>query len=132
MERRSGGPLRRVMVSGAYSPCYRHRVAEDALAGCSEGFRAIAAGCVGVHAGEWLGAAWPEQHPRVVIERESESVEVVDARTLRVRYREPYAPALESWMMGIIPKHLLAGTDLNTSPLLRRPVGTPNCSQWRV
>lgn len=52
-----------------------------------------------------------------------ESVDVLDAQTLRVRYREPFAPALESWMMGIIPKHLLEGQDLNTTRFLRRPVG---------
>ncbi len=52
-----------------------------------------------------------------------ESVEVVDPLTIRVRYKEPFAPALESWMMGIIPKHLLEGQDLNTTPLLRRPIG---------
>lgn len=52
-----------------------------------------------------------------------ESMEVLDARTVRVRYREPFAPALESWMMGIIPKHLLEHEDLNTAPFLRRPVG---------
>jgi len=52
-----------------------------------------------------------------------QSVEVLDAHTVRVRYREPFAPALESWMMGIMPKHLLQGEDLNTTPWLRRPVG---------
>src|SRR3989338_5000673 len=53
-----------------------------------------------------------------------ESVEVLDERTVRIRYREPFAPALESWMMGIIPKHLLEQEDLNTATFLRRPVGT--------
>jgi len=52
-----------------------------------------------------------------------ESVDVLDARTVRIRYREPFAPALESWMMGLIPKHLLEGQDVNTTPLLRKPVG---------
>jgi peptide/nickel transport system substrate-binding protein len=52
-----------------------------------------------------------------------ESAEAVDERTFRVRYREPFAPALESWMMGIIPKHLLEGQDLNAAPFLRQPVG---------
>ncbi len=52
-----------------------------------------------------------------------ESLEVLDARTVRVRYREPFAPALESWMMGLIPKHLLEHEDLNTAAFLRRPVG---------
>ncbi len=51
------------------------------------------------------------------------SVEVLDLRTVRVRYKEPFAPALESWMMGVIPKHLLEHADLNTTPLLRHPVG---------
>jgi peptide/nickel transport system substrate-binding protein len=52
-----------------------------------------------------------------------ESVECPDGRTVRVRYREPFAPALESWMMGIIPKHLLEGEDLNTTSFLRHPTG---------
>jgi peptide/nickel transport system substrate-binding protein len=51
------------------------------------------------------------------------SVEAVDERTVRVHYGEPFAPALESWMMGIIPKHLLEGKDLNTMTFLRQPVG---------
>ena len=53
-----------------------------------------------------------------------ESVEVVYPLTVRIRYREPFAPALESWMMGILPKHLLDGEDLNTTRYLREPVGT--------
>lgn len=52
-----------------------------------------------------------------------QSMEVVDDRTIRVRYREPFAPALESWMVGVIPKHLLEREDLNTTALLRHPVG---------
>ena len=52
------------------------------------------------------------------------AVDVVDARTIRVTYRELFAPALESWMMGIIPKHALEHEDLNTTPLLRHPIGT--------
>ncbi|MBI4343587.1 MAG: peptide-binding protein [Candidatus Omnitrophica bacterium] len=53
-----------------------------------------------------------------------ESVEVLDPQTVRVRYREPFAPALESWMMGIIPKHLLEREDLNTTRFLRDPIGS--------
>ena len=53
-----------------------------------------------------------------------QSVEVVDPLTVRIRYREPFAPALESWMMGIIPKHLLEHEDLNTTRFLREPIGT--------
>ena len=50
-----------------------------------------------------------------------EGVEALDERTVRIRYREPFAPALESWMMGVIPKHLLEQEDLNTTAFLRRP-----------
>lgn len=44
--------------------------------------------------------------------------------TFRVTYKEPFSPALESWAMGIIPKHLLDGKDLNTAAFNRNPVGT--------
>lgn len=53
-----------------------------------------------------------------------ESFQVVDDHTVRVRYGEPFAPALISWSMYILPKHLLEGRDLTTSPLARSPVGT--------
>ena len=52
-----------------------------------------------------------------------ESVQVIDPRTIRVHYRQPFAPALESWMMGVIPKHLLEHEDLNTTAFLRHPIG---------
>ncbi|MBI3320960.1 MAG: peptide-binding protein [Candidatus Omnitrophica bacterium] len=52
-----------------------------------------------------------------------QSVEVIDRRTIRITYRTPFAPALESWMMGIIPKHLLEHEDLNTTSFLRHPIG---------
>jgi len=51
------------------------------------------------------------------------AVDVLDPLTIRVTYRQPFAPALESWMMGIIPKHLLEHEDLNTTAFLRHPVG---------
>ncbi len=57
-----------------------------------------------------------------------DAVDILDDRTVRVRYREPFAPALESWMMGIIPKHLLQREDLNTTAFLRQPVG---CGPYR-
>jgi peptide/nickel transport system substrate-binding protein len=50
--------------------------------------------------------------------------EVLDPLTFRVTYKEPFAPALESWAMGIIPKHLLEGKDVNTDGFNRNPVGT--------
>lgn len=53
-----------------------------------------------------------------------ESVKVLDPWTLLVRYKEPFAPALSSWGMGILPKHLLEGADLMRTPLREKPVGT--------
>ncbi len=50
--------------------------------------------------------------------------EVLDKYTFQVTYEKPFAPALISWSMGIIPKHLLEGTDIVTSPLSRHPIGT--------
>jgi|SRR5579884_273028 len=61
-----------------------------------------------------------------------EKVEKVDPYTVRVVYREPFAPGLESWTMGILPKHLLEGENLNTDPFSRNPVGTGpfRFSEW--
>jgi len=50
--------------------------------------------------------------------------EVVDDFTVRVAYSVPFAPALESWGMGILPKHLLQNEDINTSKFNSNPVGT--------
>jgi len=53
-----------------------------------------------------------------------ESLEVLDDTTVRVRYREPFAPGLSSWGMWIIPKHLLDSVDWNTTSFARQPLGT--------
>ncbi|MDQ5988273.1 MAG: Oligopeptide-binding protein AppA [Syntrophus sp. SKADARSKE-3] len=50
--------------------------------------------------------------------------EVLDDYTFRVTYDKPFAPALMSWGNAILPKHLLAGKDISTSPLARHPIGT--------
>lgn len=47
-----------------------------------------------------------------------------DPHTVVVRYAKPYAPALASWGVGILPAHLLEGQDITKSPLARKPVGT--------
>ena len=52
------------------------------------------------------------------------SCEVVDDYTVRVTYKEPFAPGLASWGMAIMPKHILEKEDLNMSAFARRPVGT--------
>lgn len=50
--------------------------------------------------------------------------EVLDKYTFRVTYDKPFAPALGSWGLNIMPKHLLDGQDIMRSPLARNPVGT--------
>jgi peptide/nickel transport system substrate-binding protein len=53
-----------------------------------------------------------------------ESLEAIDDFTLRVRYKAPYFKALETWMMGLIPKHILQDDpDLMTSSFNTRPIG---------
>lgn len=51
-------------------------------------------------------------------------VEAPDPYTFRVHYQKPFAPALESWGMSILPAHLLEGKDITKSDLARHPVGT--------
>jgi len=50
--------------------------------------------------------------------------EVLDSHTFRVTYRQPFSPGLETWGIGIIPKHLLEKEDINTTAFNRRPIGT--------
>ncbi len=50
--------------------------------------------------------------------------EVKGKYIFRVTYKEPFSPALESWSMGVLPKHLLADKDINTDHFNRMPVGT--------
>ncbi|MBI4823618.1 MAG: peptide-binding protein [Nitrospirae bacterium] len=52
------------------------------------------------------------------------SVSASDRYTIKVIYEEPYAPALESWGMGIIPKHILEGKDITSEEFSRNPIGT--------
>ena len=61
-----------------------------------------------------------------------DKVEALDDYTVKVTYKEPFAPALEAWGMGIIPKHLLEGQDINTAEFNRHPVGTGpfRFSEW--
>jgi peptide/nickel transport system substrate-binding protein len=56
----------------------------------------------------------------------------VDPLTFRVEYSRPFAPALASWGMNILPAHLLEGKDITKSELARKPVGTgPYCfREW--
>ena len=50
---------------------------------------------------------------------------VVDRYTFRVIYKRPFAPGLSSWgSLVVLPKHLLAGKDINTTAFGRNPIGT--------
>jgi peptide/nickel transport system substrate-binding protein len=49
---------------------------------------------------------------------------LLDDYTVEVTYGKPYAPALGSWGQGMLPRHLLEGTEVTQSPLRRHPVGT--------
>ncbi len=53
------------------------------------------------------------------------SVKAIEKYTLKIKYKEPYFKALETWMMGILPKHLLKDEkDLMTSSFNQHPIGT--------
>ncbi|MRR55069.1 MAG: peptide-binding protein [Deltaproteobacteria bacterium] len=56
--------------------------------------------------------------------KQVKKAEAPDPYTFRVLYEKPFAPALPSWSMSILPAHLLEGTDITKSPLSRAPVGT--------
>lgn len=54
-----------------------------------------------------------------------ESFEKLDEYTVRVRYRRPFAPALDSFAgLAVLPKHLLEGENIMESDLRYDPVGS--------
>jgi len=53
-----------------------------------------------------------------------DTAQVIDPFTFRVTYKEPFAPALTSWGAAVLPRHLLEGKDITTTPLSRHPIGT--------
>ena len=64
------------------------------------------------------------------------ALETPDERTVRVVYRRPFSPALESWMMSVLPAHLLADVEPDQWPLTfnRAPVGTGpfKFAEWKT
>lgn len=64
--------------------------------------------------------------------RNVESLETPDAHTVVVKYAEPYGPALTTWTMGIIPKHVYGEGDLVANRGNTEPVGTGpySLNQW--
>jgi peptide/nickel transport system substrate-binding protein len=70
--------------------------------------------------------------------RAVQSIEAVDAHTVRIRYAQPYAKALQSWSIWMLPRHLLAKYveegRLREAPQNRQgPVGTGpyRLREWR-
>ena len=56
--------------------------------------------------------------------KQVKTIAAPDDHTVKVSYATPFAPALASWSMNILPAHLLEGKDITKSPLARNPVGT--------
>lgn len=59
--------------------------------------------------------------------------EVLDDLTFRVSYDKPFAPALSSWTMSVLPAHILAKTpDVNTTSLVTEPLanGPFTLTKW--
>lgn len=56
--------------------------------------------------------------------KQVKNITAPDLYTIQVTYDSPFAPALASWGMNILPAHLLEGKDITRSLLSRNPVGT--------
>ena len=57
--------------------------------------------------------------------RHIESVKMINDYKIVVKYKYPYFKALETWMMEILPKHILENEkDLMTSKFNQSPIGT--------
>jgi peptide/nickel transport system substrate-binding protein len=67
--------------------------------------------------------------------KEVKEAEVFNRYTFRVTYKRPFAPGLSSWgSLVVLPKHLLEGRDINSTPFSRKPVGTGPYifKEWRT
>ncbi|MDD5503693.1 MAG: peptide-binding protein [Candidatus Omnitrophica bacterium] len=53
-----------------------------------------------------------------------ESFRVINPYKIKISYYSPFAPALSSWTMPIIPRHILQNEDLSLTKFARQPVGT--------
>lgn len=53
------------------------------------------------------------------------SVQALDSHTLKVIYKKPYFKALETWMMQVVPKHILENEEnIMGSSFNKNPIGT--------
>lgn len=67
--------------------------------------------------------------------KEVKEARVVDPDTFRVTYKRAFAPGLTSWgSLVVLPKHLLQGQDINTTPFSRKPLGTGpfRLKEWKT
>ncbi len=54
-----------------------------------------------------------------------QSVKAIDDFTIEIIYKQPYFKAIETWMVGILPYHILKDEkDLMTSSFNKNPIGT--------
>ncbi|QKF74285.1 extracellular solute-binding protein [Aliarcobacter faecis] len=57
--------------------------------------------------------------------QEIESVKAIDDSTVEIVYKKPYFKALEVWMVGLLPYHILKDEEnLMTSSFNKNPIGT--------
>ncbi len=57
--------------------------------------------------------------------KEVESVKALDKFTIEIIYKKPYFKALEIWLIGLLPYHILKDDkDLMTSKFNKNPIGT--------
>jgi peptide/nickel transport system substrate-binding protein len=63
-----------------------------------------------------------------------ESVETPDPHIVVVKYSKPYAPALVTWTMGILPEHAYGTGDLSEVEANTKPIGTGpyKMSRWDI
>ncbi|WP_120946292.1 ABC transporter substrate-binding protein [Helicobacter labacensis] len=55
---------------------------------------------------------------------EVKSVEVLSPYQLKITLKSPFPPLLDALSIGVLPKHLLEGKDLNTDAYNQHPIGT--------
>src|SRR5439155_1745550 len=91
---------------------------------------ALLATCIGLTPSASL-AGFPEltakENPKRPEELAVRPIEVIDDHTVRFRLRYPsgsFLAVLVNPRAGIVPEHILKGTDLNTAEFNRRPIGT--------
>ncbi|MCY9514554.1 ABC transporter substrate-binding protein [Paenibacillus apiarius] len=54
---------------------------------------------------------------------EIDRVEALDPHKVKITLKDPFPPLLNKLKLGLLPKHLLEGQDINTAAFNRKPVG---------